>query len=127
MDKDKKKKKLLIADDEENILILYKLEFEEDGYEVVTAPSALEALKLLDREKPDLLIMDICMPEMDGIEALGKILSKNNKLPVILNSAYSSYKDNFMSWCANAYVVKSSDLTELKETVIRVLKETEKA
>ncbi len=120
---DEKKKKLLIADDEENILILYKLEFEEEGYEVLTAPSALEALKLIDSEKPDLLIMDICMPEMDGIEALGKILSKNNKLPVILNSAYSSYKDNFMSWCANAYVVKSSDLTELKETVTRVLKE----
>ena len=120
---DEKKKKLLIADDEENILILYKLEFEEEGYEVLTAPSALEALKLIDSEKPDLLIMDICMPEMDGIEALGKILSKNNKLPVILNSAYSSYKVNFMSWCANAYVVKSSDLTELKETVTRVLKE----
>lgn len=121
-----KKKKLLIADDEENILILYKLEFEEEGYSVITAPSAVEALNLIDKENPDLLIMDICMPEMDGIEALGKILSKNNKLPVILNSAYSSYKDNFMSWCANAYVVKSSDLTELKETVARILRETEK-
>lgn len=119
------KKKLLIADDEENILILYKFEFEEDGYEVITAGSAVEALQLIDQEKPDLLIMDICMPEMDGIEALGKILSKNNKLPVILNSAYSSYKDNFMSWCANAYVIKSSDLTELKETVTKVLKEKE--
>lgn len=123
---DNKKTKLLIADDEENILILYKMEFEEDGYEVITAPSAIEALKLIEEEDPDLLIMDICMPEMDGIEALGKILSRNNKLPVILNSAYSSYKDNFMSWCANAYVVKSSDLTELKETVIRVLKEADR-
>jgi len=114
---------LLIADDEENILILYKHEFEADGYRVITAGNAQEALALIESEHPDLLIMDICMPEMDGIEALGKILSQNHKLPVILNTAYSSYKDNFMSWAANAYVVKSSDLTELKDTVKRVLSE----
>jgi len=114
---------LLIADDEENILILYKHEFEADGYRVITAGNAQEALALIESEHPDLLIMDICMPEMDGIEALGKILSQNHKIPVILNTAYSSYKDNFMSWAANAYVVKSSDLTELKDTVKRVLSE----
>ena len=49
-----------------------------------------------------------------GIETLGQVLSKDNTIPVILHTAYSSYKDNFMTWSADAYVVKSSDLTELK-------------
>jgi DNA-binding NarL/FixJ family response regulator len=61
------------------------------------------------------------MPGMDGLEALGKLLAEDPKVPVVLNSAYSSYKDNFLSWSADAYVVKSSDLTELKETIRRLL------
>ena len=63
------------------------------------------------------------MPGMDGIEALSGILAKHPKLPVILHTAYSSYKDNFMSWSAHAYVVKSSDRSELFATVRRLLQE----
>lgn len=66
---------------------------------------------------PDLIIMDITMPKMNGIEAMGKILSEHKKIPVIINTAYTSYKDDFMSWSANAYVVKSSDLKELKDKI----------
>ena len=65
------------------------------------------------------------MPGMDGIEALGRILGQDNTLPVILNTAYSSYKDNFMSWSADAYVVKSSDLTELKAEIRKALEKGE--
>ena len=54
---------------------------------------------------------------------MGKILSRNNTVPIILNTAYSSYQDNFMSWAADAYVVKSSDLTELKRAIKDVLKD----
>ena len=57
----------------------------------------------------------------DGIEALGKILAKNNQIPVILNTAYASYKDNFMSWSADAYVIKSSDMRELKDKISEIL------
>ena len=54
---------------------------------------------------------------MDGLEVLGNIIGINNKIPIILNTAYPSYKDDFMSWAADAYVVKSSDLSELKEKI----------
>ena len=111
------KKKLLIADDESNIRLLYKMEFEKEGYEVELAKNGLECLEKVDEFKPDLVILDIRMPGIDGLETLNQILGKNNLIPVIINSAYSSYKDNFMSWSADAYVVKSGDLTELKEKV----------
>jgi len=54
-------------------------------------------------------------------EAMGRILSANKEVPVIINTAYSNYKDSFMSWAADAYIVKSSDLSELKGKIKEVL------
>ena len=93
-----------------------------EGHEVSLASSGPEALDYLKAKRPDLIILDISMPGMDGIEALGKILAKDKTMPVILNTAYSTYKDNFMTWSADAYVVKSGDLTELKAKIKDVLK-----
>lgn len=118
---DQAKKKLLIVDDEPNLRTLYQAEFTQAGYEVVLAESGREAIEKVGEDKPDLVIMDIRMPGMDGIESMGKILSRDNQLPVIINSAYSHYKENFMSWSADAYVVKSSDLSELIEKVEELL------
>ncbi len=61
------------------------------------------------------------MPKMEGIEAMGMILSKYKNIPIIINTAYSSYKDNFMSWIADAYIIKSSDLSELKDKIEELL------
>ena len=58
---------------------------------------------------------------MDGLEAIGKIIEINKDIPIIINSAYSTYKDDFMSWAADAYVVKSYDLDSLKSTIRDVL------
>ncbi|MBN2695083.1 response regulator [bacterium] len=118
------KSKILIADDERNIRLLYRTEFEHEGYEVELAENGMECLKKIETFKPDLVILDIRMPGIDGLETLNQILGKNNVLPVIINSAYSAYKDNFMSWSADAYIVKSSDLTELKEKVKELLSES---
>ena len=117
-------KRLLVVDDEKHLRLLYKTEFEAEGYRVDVAADAKEALSLFEREHYDLVILDIRMPGMDGIEALGKFLGRDNKLPVIINSAYDSYKDNFMSWSADSYVIKSSDLSELKQKVKEALGES---
>ncbi|MEJ2068458.1 MAG: response regulator [Deltaproteobacteria bacterium] len=113
--------KLLVVDDDENICLLYEEEFTEEGYEVEIARNGKECIEKLKSFSPDLIIMDIRMPEMDGIEALGKVIAKEKNIPIILNSAYSSYKDDFRSWGADAYIVKSSDLTELKNKVAEII------
>ena len=111
------KNRLLVVDDEINQGLLYEQELEDEGYEVDVANSGAEALELVKKNSYDLLVLDIGMPEMDGLETLARLLGIDNKIPVILNTAYPSYKDNFMSWAADAYVVKSMDLTELKEKI----------
>jgi DNA-binding response OmpR family regulator len=111
------KKKILIVDDEMNQGLLYEQELMDEGYDVDVANSGEKALNMVKEKTYDLVVLDIGMPYMDGLETLGKMLSMDNRLPVILNTAYPSYKDNFMSWAADAYVVKSSDLTELKEKI----------
>lgn len=114
-------KTVLVADDELSIRKLYQRELGREGYNVIFATNAQEAIKLARESNPDLVILDIRMPGMDGIEAMGRILEDRNDLPVIINTAYSSYKDSFLSWSADAYVTKSSDLTELKDTVRSLL------
>src|SRR5688572_31833034 len=96
--------KVLVVDDEENLCLLYREELESEGYRVKTAQDATVAMKILEEDPPDVVVMDIRMPRMDGIEAMGKMLNRRQNLPVILNSAYSSYKDDFRSWPASAYV-----------------------
>lgn len=111
------KKTILVVDDDVNQGLLYEQELSDEGYDVDVANSGEQALEMVKTKSFDLVILDIGMPYMDGLETLGKMLSMDNRLPVILNTAYPSYKDNFMSWAADAYVVKSSDLTELKEKI----------
>ena len=113
--------KILIIEDEKNLRLLYQQDFERDGFEVVTAATAAEGLAMVQDEAPDLVVMDIRLPGMDGLEAMSRLLDKNPKIPVILNSAYSSYKDSFMSWSADAYVVKSADTGELRTRVRELL------
>lgn len=110
-------KTILVVDDDEAIRILLKEELTEEGYRVITASNARDALKMVEQEPLDLVILDIRMPGMDGLEALPRILGMKEGVPVILNTAYSQYQESFMSWAADAYIVKSSDLGELKAKV----------
>ncbi len=118
-------KLVLLVEDEANQRLLYSQELEDEGYEVDLAADGMEALEKLKARRPDVVVLDISMPNMDGIETLGNLLSRDNTIPVILHTAYSSYKDNFMTWSADAYVVKSSDLSELKERIRQALTESE--
>jgi len=113
--------KLLVVDDEENIRFLYEQELLDEGYQILLARDGKECLDMVQLHAPDLIILDIRMPRMDGLEAIGKIIEINKDIPIIINSAYSTYKDDFMSWAADAYVVKSYDLDSLKSTIREVL------
>jgi DNA-binding response OmpR family regulator len=112
--------KILVVDDEKNILKLYKAELEDEGYTVVTANSGKEALDVFRQENPDLVTLDIMMPDIDGIQVLRQLKQENPQIPVIMLTAYD-YRDDFSVWVSDAYVVKSSDLANLKATIKQII------
>lgn len=116
--------KVLIVDDEEGIRMLYSMELEDEGYDVITLPDGSEVMKTVEEEKPDVIVLDIKMKEYSGLDLLQEIRKKHQDLPVILNSAYSSFKAEGKAVAADYYVIKSSDLTELKEK-LKVALETQ--
>jgi CheY-like chemotaxis protein len=121
IDNNSMKKTILVVEDEESLRLLYEEELKVEGYEILTAKNGREAIRQLETGKPDLIILDIVMPVMDGMETLGRIVSQERKIPVILNTSYSGYRQDFMSWAADAYVAKSHDLTELKKKIRELL------
>jgi DNA-binding response OmpR family regulator len=110
-------KRILVVDDEEGIRQLYKEELEEEGYEVELAERGEEALEKLSRSKPDLVILDLRMPGMGGLEVLERIREQDKDLPVIICTAYGEFKSDLTTWASDAYIVKSADLTELKGVI----------
>ncbi len=112
---------ILLVEDDKNQRLLYEQELRREGYDIVTADDGKEALEKAQEQPLDLVIMDIIMPEMNGLDAMGRILSKNKGVPIIIHTAYSNYKSTFMSWAADAYIVKSSDLSELKDKIKELL------
>lgn len=115
---------LLVIDDEGDIRHLYAAELEDEEHKVVTCGSRDEALELLRRQAFDLVILDIQLGQESGLELLQEISRHYEGMPVILCTAYHCYQEDFSSWLADAYVVKSSDLGELKDEVRRILTKT---
>lgn len=112
-----KGKKILVVDDEESILLLYREELEEEGYEVFSAMDGEEALKIFERVPIDLVVLDINMPGMDGIGVLRQLKARKPTLPVILSTAYAEYKHDIGAWASDDYIVKSSNMDELKNSI----------
>ncbi|MCK4388891.1 MAG: response regulator [Desulfobacterales bacterium] len=110
-------KKILIVDDEEVIRMLYSEELEDEGYNVITTGTGHGLVELVERERPHLVILDIKMAEHDGLDLLQEIRKQFYNIPVILCSAYSSFKGDLKSVAADYYVVKSADLSDLKQKI----------
>lgn len=109
--------KVLVVEDEKHLLELYKNELEDEGYTVIGVLDGREVLDKVKATNPDLVVLDIRLENIEGLEVLEQIKNHDVNMPVILNSAYSTYKANFSSWIADEYVLKSPDLTELKQTI----------
>lgn len=114
-------KKILIVDDEEHIRFLYSEELTDEGYQVITADSGYKLLEKIDEEKPDLIVLDIKMVDYNGLDLLQDIRNKFYDLPVILCTAYDTFKEDMKSIAADHYVIKSFDLTELKNRIATAL------
>lgn len=112
--------RILVVDDDPNERLLIGEELAKEGYEVEIAADGREAIDRVRERAPDLVVMDIELPEMDGVEALSRILTVD-RVPSILYTGYVSYKTNFQTWAADSYVVKSSDLEPLKQEIRALL------
>ena len=114
-------KTILVVDDDKNLRRLYKAELEAEGYRIQLAENGRQAIDAVAEETPDLVIMDIRMPDIDGLEAMVRVLREHKSVPIILNTAYSCYQDNFLAWAAEGYIIKSADLQPLKNKIREVL------
>lgn len=115
------KKRILVVEDEKPLCLLYEEELSKEGYEVTAVTDAESALAKLAQGQFDLIVTDIRMPGKNGIELITQIMGLRKDIPIIINSAYQSYKEDFMTWAADAYVVKSSSLDELKGRIKQLL------
>lgn len=114
-------KKLLVVDDEPHIRMLYQEELRGEGYTVATSDGQEPIIAVIEREKPDLVVLDIKLANVSGLDLLQTIRAENTALPVVLSTAYDSFQYDLKSIAADAYCVKSVDLAALKETIESVL------
>jgi DNA-binding response OmpR family regulator len=115
--------KILLVDDSEDFRILCKYELEDAGYEVILSGTASGALESLRKEGPDLVILDIKLPDMDGLELLGLMKESRSDVPVIMHTAYD-YMYDLACDMSDAYVVKSADFSELKQRIAQLTKDS---
>ena len=114
-------RKILLVDDEEYIRRLYAEELSDEGYEVVTVATGHDLLRKINLSQPSVVILDIKLLDYNGLELLQEIRSRHHDLPVILCTAYDTYKEDPKAFAADYYVVKSFDLSELKMMIGRAL------
>lgn len=112
---------VLLVEDDPRQQLLYDDELTGAGYQVMVAGDGRSAIEMAEEARPDVVILDVRLPDVGGMEVLQRLLAKDRGQKVIINTAYASYRDNFMSWAADAYLVKSSNLDRLKSTVSAVI------
>jgi two-component system alkaline phosphatase synthesis response regulator PhoP/two-component system response regulator VicR len=122
-------KKILVVDDERPIVRLVQVNLEHAGYEVVAAYDGKEALEKVEQAKPDLIILDVMMPQMDGFEVMQRLQAnpKTRDIPVIMLTAKAQDADVFRGWQSGVtlYLTKPFSPFELISFVRRIFRSLE--
>jgi len=115
--------KILVVDDEELLVKGIRFNLQNDGYEVITGSNGQEAITAAKNEKPDLIILDVMMPEIDGLTACSAIREFSN-VPIILLTAKSDDMDKLMGFDngADDYLTKPFNILELKARIRALLR-----
>ena len=116
--------KILLVDDEEHILQYYSEELSTDGHQVMAIQDGDQLMGMIDSQRPDVVVLDIKLVDWDGLQLLQDIRNRYYDLPVILCSAYDTYKEDPKVMAADYYVVKSFDLSELKYRICQAVETT---
>ena len=117
--------KILVVDDEDLLVKGIRFNLQNDGYEVITGSNGLEAIDLTKSKKPDLVILDVMMPQMDGLTACAKIREFSN-IPIIMLTAKTDDMDKLMGFeqGADDYITKPFNILELKARIRALLRRT---
>ncbi|MBW1982031.1 MAG: response regulator [Deltaproteobacteria bacterium] len=113
--------RILLVDDEEHIRQYYSMELSEEGHEVSSTATGHNLLARIEHFKPEVVLLDIRLVDYDGLELLQEIRRRHYDLPVILCTAYDTYKYDDKAMAADYYIVKSFDLTKLKVAISKAL------
>ncbi len=118
-------RKVLAVDDERHIVRLIQVNLERAGYQVSTAFDGTEALKKVEADKPDLIVLDVMMPKMDGFEVLKRLQAnpESREIPIVMLTAKAQDADVFRGWASgvSAYLTKPFNPLELITFVKRIL------
>ncbi|MGD8253464.1 MAG: response regulator [Syntrophobacterales bacterium] len=112
---------ILLVDDEQYIRELYSEELSAEGHNVATVATGHNLVKKIDNIRPEVVVLDIRLADYDGLELLQEIRKEHRDLPVILCTAYDTYKYDQKTIAADYYVIKSFDLSQLKFAIQRAL------
>ena len=125
---DNQKLSILLVDDEENLQDALRLNFEMEGYEVTSAYDGLQALKAVENEHFDLIILDVMLPEVDGVTVCENIRLKNNEVPILMLSAKNQSADRVLGLRKGAddYLTKPFNLEELLLRVQNLIQKSQR-
>lgn len=117
------KKKILVVDDERDFLNLIRIRLESSKYEVVTACDGADALIKFDESSPDAVMLDVLMPNMDGLTVLKKIRAKDRNIPIFIITAFSNEERLKLAkeLNVNGFMDKTADLKTEIEHVAKAL------
>jgi DNA-binding NtrC family response regulator len=108
---------VLLVDDDAGQREMCRRRLERAGYDVRLADSADSAADQVRARRPAVVVLDIAMPGRDGLSALQELLDIEPAMPVVINTAYPAFVDNFLAWAADAYVQKTSDMAPLLSAI----------
>lgn len=112
---------ILVVDDDAHVRRLYSEVLSRDGYRVETVATGEKGIEFVNKREFALVVLDIELENEDGRDILKRLKSEHPQLPIILNTAYSVYKSDFNTWMADAYVLKSSDITPLRDKILELV------
>ncbi len=112
---------VLVVDEDLKTALNCKSEFESKGYRVMCTHSGREALELFAREKIDLIVSEVSLPDMPGMELIEAFAARRQRVPIVVNTTALGYKESFRSWAADAVVEKSNDICALFAMVTALL------
>lgn len=116
-------KKLLIVDDQQGIRLLLNEVFKKEGYETYLAANGLEAIDFIENKEIDCVLLDMKIPEMNGIEILQRMEEMGRKMPIVMMTAYGEVKlvEQAKSLGVTHYFTKPFDIFEVRNTVNNLL------